>query len=77
MSDFKPGFRWSRTIPRPLEDGTRKGYIVARLHDINVEHIRTGRLTIELSEERMKLINEWYEIDRERYDKFIETGGWE
>lgn len=63
-------FNWIGTIKRPISDGTRKQDIIVRLHNLNVEKRKTGDLPYELAQEKAALVEEYYQIERSRYEEF-------
>ncbi len=70
---YKPGFNWQDRTIRPLvPDGTRYMDIMIRLDEIAELSRHTFKLTYELQKERSELVNELYQIGREKYHKFLE-----
>ena len=76
MSDFKSGFNWQdRTIKSLVPDGTRERAIHIRLSEIHQVKMRDFELSYELQMERSNLIEEAYQICRNRYECFVKGGG--
>lgn len=70
---FKLGFdATNRTIRPPVLDGTRVRDIQIRLHDIHAIKMRDEMLPIELANEKNMLVEEWYLIERAKFEKFEE-----
>ena len=69
---FKENFNWQDRNLRPLvPDGTRERDIHIRLSEINQERMKTFELPYDLQVERSNLIEEAYQICRQRFENFV------